>query len=85
MTSTTLAQTLGLPDQTRRILAYLQEGKALTPMKAQTLFNEWRLAARIHQIRKAGIDIACDIMHTKGGKKYGKYVLVVPFQPKVAA
>lgn len=43
--------------QNRAILAYLKSGKRLTQLMALDLFGCMRLPSRIHDIKKAGIDI----------------------------
>jgi hypothetical protein len=43
--------------QSKRILKHLQDGNMLTPRDAAELFDCWRLAARIHELREQGLDI----------------------------
>ena len=43
--------------QSAKILGYLQEGNSLTSLDALALFGSFRLAARIHDLRKAGHSI----------------------------
>ena len=40
-----------------QILAHLKQGKSITSLEAQKLFNCFRLSAVIHRLHKAGYDI----------------------------
>lgn len=42
------------PTQRERILKWLQSGRTLSPIEALDIMNCFRLAARIHELRKAG-------------------------------
>jgi hypothetical protein len=61
--------------QNRRILAALQEGRAITPQLALRRFDCFRLAARIYELRKAGHHI---ITHWEKSpdKRWARYVLL---------
>ena len=54
--------------QRQQVLTALQAGRRLTPDDAIKEFRCYRLAARIHDLRKAGVQIECD--ESKG---YGVY------------
>lgn len=43
--------------QSSLILAHLQRGRTLTALNALRLFNCFRLAARVHELKSAGHDI----------------------------
>lgn len=60
--------------QNQQILAYLEKGKVITPIEALNKFGCFRLAARISDLRKEGLNIATKIM-TKDGKTYASYKL----------
>ena len=62
------------PNQTSKILAYLQKGKALTPLDALNLFGCFRISARIYELRQMGHDIEMRILYKKG-KKFSEYKL----------
>lgn len=72
---TSLASDLNLPPQARTILAHLEAGKAITPLKAQNVYNIWRLSDVIYKIRNAGHDVLTDDRKDESGKKYGMYYL----------
>jgi Helix-turn-helix domain len=61
-------------NQTNRILRYLRTGNSLTPMSALTRFKCMRLAARIEELRDAGIKISSRMMN-RGGKRFACYSL----------
>ncbi len=54
--------------QRERVLTALQAGRRLTPDDAIREFRCYRLAARICELRKAGVQIECD--ESKG---FGEY------------
>jgi hypothetical protein len=60
--------------QKQQIEAYLTKGKSLTPIDALSKFGCFRLAARIADLRKEGLNIATKIV-TKKGKSYASYTL----------
>ena len=60
--------------QCNMIRAHLNEGKSITPMGALTLFNCFRLGARIHNLRTEGMDIETEMV-AKGDKRFAKYYL----------
>jgi hypothetical protein len=61
--------------QNELILDYLQKGKSITPLDALNKFGCFRLAARISDLRKDGLNIATKYV-TKEGKNYASYRLV---------
>lgn len=61
--------------QTQQIEKHLSSGKPLTPIQALNKFGCFRLAARINDLRKEGLNISTKIM-TKKGKIYASYRLV---------
>lgn len=58
--------------QTDAIRSYLLSGNSLTPIDALHQFGCFRLAARIDELRKAGLDIET-IKEKKNGKSYARY------------
>ena len=60
--------------QNELILDYLQKGKSITPLDALNKFGCFRLAARISDLRKDGLNIATKYV-TKEGKNYASYKL----------
>ena len=61
-------------NQTNRILRYLRTGRAITPLSAFTRFKCMRLAARIEEMRDAGIRVRSQRM-TRNGKRFACYSL----------
>ena len=60
--------------QARQILAYLQQGKEITPLEALRIFGCLRLAARIYDLRKEGVHIVERDINA-GRKSYAAYRL----------
>jgi len=69
------AETNRRPSQAGRILAYLRAGNRLTPLEALERFQCFRLAARIHELRREGWDICERAVETRGGKRVAEYWL----------
>jgi len=55
-----------------KIEKYLSSGKSLTAIEALTKFGCFRLAARISDLRRDGINIATDTV-TQKGKTFARY------------
>jgi len=55
-----------------KIEKYLSSGRSLTAIEALTKFGCFRLAARISDLRKDGINIATDTV-TQKGKTFARY------------
>lgn len=60
--------------QTNRILRYLKTGRGITPMSALTRFRCMRLAARIEELKDAGVRINSRMMN-RSGKRFACYSL----------
>ena len=60
--------------QTDAIRAHLLTGAPITPLEALDRYGCFRLAARIIELRKEGLDIET-VTETRNGKKYARYVL----------
>ena len=67
--------------QNDQIRAALILGRSLTPLDALNEFGCFRLAARVADLRREGLDIEC-VNETKNGKRYARYFLR---RPHVAA
>lgn len=63
--------------QCKRILAYMQEGNAITPIEALNLFGCFRLGARISDIKKLGYQIVTEMVSVGDGKRVARYHLAV--------
>jgi hypothetical protein len=60
--------------QTDAIRSFLLEGNSLTPIDALERFGCFRLAARIDDLRREGLDIET-IKERQNGKSYARYRL----------
>lgn len=61
--------------QNRRIAEWLRAGKAITSLEALKRFDCMRLASRICDLRKMGMDIIKRRIHTLSGKIVTEYKL----------
>jgi len=61
--------------QKQQIKEHLSKGKKLTPIQALTKFGCFRLAARISDLRKEGLNIATKNV-TKDGKTFASYSVI---------
>ncbi len=69
------AETHKRPTQAGRILAYLREGHRITALEALQLFQCFRLAARVHELRREGWGIIERTVETASGKRIAEYSL----------
>ena len=60
--------------QNEAIKAALLSGRSLTPLDALEDFGCFRLAARVADLRREGMDIECQ-SETRNGKRYARYRL----------
>ena len=61
--------------QKQQILAYLEKGKAITPIQALSKFGCFRLSARISDLRNDGLNIATKYVTIKG-KTFASYSII---------
>ena len=61
--------------QCKAILAYLRDGKTITAIEALRLFGCFRLASRIHDLTKRGVEISKKYITTDTGKRVMQYSL----------
>lgn len=59
--------------QNKAILSYLRSGKRLTQLLALELFGCMRLPSRIHDIKKAGIEVKDQFIVLTSGKRVKEY------------
>lgn len=64
-----------MKSQLDMIKAHLKSGRSITPLEAFGLYNVFRLAARIKELRDKGWNIETEIKEDITGKKYGEYKL----------
>jgi hypothetical protein len=69
-----------MTSQIENILAHLKNGKSLTSIECLELFGSLRLAARVHDLRELGHNIAMVKIETTSGKRVGRYTLLPPKQ-----
>lgn len=68
---------LSLTPQARKVLAHLEKTGSITAIDALNNYGIFRLAGRIHEIRRIGIDVETQHKkHPVTGKQYGKYLLM---------
>lgn len=60
--------------QNNRILAHLKRGRAITALQALKLFNCFRLAARVNDLKSKGHDIVTTPIQ-RGAKRFASYSL----------
>ena len=68
-------ETHSRPTQAGRILAHLRAGNQLTALEALDAFGCFRLAARIHELRREGWQIEERTVETPSGKRVAEYWL----------
>jgi hypothetical protein len=61
--------------QNKQIAEYLNNGGVLTQMDALKMFNCFRLASRINDLRNKGLDIVTEKIITASGKTVAQYRL----------
>lgn len=61
--------------QCQQVLSHLQSGKPITALEALNLYGIFRLASRIHDLKKNGIAIQSREIETDNGKKISQYFL----------
>jgi hypothetical protein len=71
----TLASDLRLKPQARKILAHLEAGNSITPGEAILVYTNFRLAASIFELRKAGYNVVKDMREDAQGRRYARYTL----------
>ena len=61
--------------QNELIKKHLEKGKKITPMQALVNYGCFRLAARINELRKDGLNILTVIKRDEIGRPYAEYLL----------
>ena len=61
--------------QNTKIAKWLEAGNSITQMEALNMFQCFRLASRISDLRKRGMDICKQMILTPSGKRVAKYKL----------
>ena len=70
-----LAQELNCTPQSRKVLSHLKKRGSITPMEALITYGITRLAARIHELRTAGFEIATQMKRDENKKPYATYLI----------
>ena len=60
--------------QKERILNYLKEHKTITQLEAINVFWDWRLSAKIYQLKKEGHPIKTEMIKVKRADRSDAYV-----------
>lgn len=66
---------LSLKPQARRVLRHMEKKRSITPLEALGVYGVFRLAAVVHDIRKAGFNVLTDLHTDANGKRYARYSL----------
>jgi hypothetical protein len=61
--------------QTEAIKSALEAGDKLTPIDALNRFGVFRLGARVHELRREGLDVKSRLVATPSGKHVAEYSL----------
>ena len=61
--------------QCAQIASWLNDGHSITQMQALTMFNCFRLASRINDLKSRGMDIAKRTIIVPSGKRVCEYFL----------
>jgi hypothetical protein len=64
------------PTQAGLILEHLRAGNRITALEALDAFGCFRLAARIHELRRDGWGIQERTVETRGGKRVAEYSML---------
>ena len=59
--------------QNTKIAKWLEAGNSITHMEALNMFQCFRLASRISDLRKRGMDICKQMILTPSGKRVARY------------
>jgi hypothetical protein len=61
--------------QCQQVLSHLQSGKPITALEALNRYGIFRLASRIHDLKKHGVEIQSREIETDNGKKISQYFI----------
>lgn len=75
MAHISLAATLKMYPQTRKVLAHLEQRGSISPLEAFGTYRITRLAARIKELRDVGFNIVTDMREDAAGTRYASYQL----------
>ena len=64
-------------NQTEQIHNYLKEGNSITAIEALNLFKCFRLAARISDLKRQGVNISSEMITTYTQKRVMRYSLSI--------
>jgi len=63
----------GTDSQNAMIREHLESGKSLTSLEALDKFHCFRLASRIADLKKSGMEITTTMVTAANGRRYAKY------------
>lgn len=61
--------------QAQKVLKHLKRKKSITPLEAIGVYGIYRLAARIHELRQAGIAVITQMNKDEQFRPYARYRL----------
>lgn len=61
--------------QNEAILDYIKKHGGITPLEAMQYLNIMRLASRIHDLKKLGVNIEGEMVTANNGKRFMRYRL----------
>lgn len=70
-----LSSAIGLYPQTRQVLSHLESKGSISPLEAFGVYGITRLAARINELRQAGMDVTTNMRKDAKGTRYASYSL----------
>ena len=72
---TSIIPLVGLYPLTRTILLHIEKRGSISPLEALITYGCQRLAARIHELRAAGVQINTTMKRDETGHAYARYTL----------
>jgi len=70
-----IAREVQLKPLGKKFLLHLRKRNSISPLEAFSTYGTMRLAAQIHDLREAGVDIEAVAKTAEDGQKYTRYYL----------
>lgn len=71
----TLAKEVSLKPLGKKIYLHLRKRGSISPLEAFSTYGTMRLAAQIHDLREAGVNIETVMKQDEEGQEYARYYL----------
>jgi len=71
-----IAREIQLKPSAKTILQHMRKRGSISPMESLMTYGLSRLAAAVHDLRKAGINVSTEINEDERGHRYARYRLV---------